>query len=101
MAAGGDANCAAIHTSEIFPTVQVTSYHRRVRGYERVLVGTALLVTFGISGFAATGRGDEVLAQYSDTPTLHHSARPDSRTRTTTRTKGTVTAGPIGILGIP
>jgi hypothetical protein len=27
------------------------------------------------------------LAQYSNTPTLHHSAWPDSRTRTTTRTK--------------
>src|SRR5260221_10054094 len=26
------------------------------------------------------------LAQYSNTPSLHHSARPDSRTRTTTRT---------------
>ena len=73
MAAGGDANCAAIHTSEIFPTVQVTSFHRRVRGYERVLVATALLVTFGISGFAATSSGD------------------DAHT----------TAGPIGILGIP
>jgi len=32
-------------------------------------------------------------------PTLHHSARPDSRTRTST--KHLVTAGPIGILGIP
>src|SRR5260221_14636091 len=27
------------------------------------------------------------LAQYSNTPSLHHSARPDSRTRTTTRTR--------------
>src|SRR5258707_15415044 len=27
------------------------------------------------------------LAQYSITPSLHHSARPDSRTRTTTRTR--------------
>jgi hypothetical protein len=27
------------------------------------------------------------LAQYSNTPTLHHSAWPDSRTRTTTRTR--------------
>src|SRR5260221_210139 len=27
------------------------------------------------------------LAQYSNTPALHHSARPDSRTRTTTRTR--------------
>jgi len=44
-----------------------------VRGYDRVLVATALLVTFGITGFAATSRGD------------------DAHT----------TAGPIGILGIP
>src|SRR5260221_12902010 len=27
------------------------------------------------------------LARYSNTPTFHHSARPDSRTRTTTRTR--------------
>jgi len=27
------------------------------------------------------------LAQYSKTPALHHSAWPDSRTRTTTRTR--------------
>jgi adenosylhomocysteine nucleosidase len=82
-----------------------------------VLVATALVVTFGITGFAATASGDDAhttspspmrgrnpdLVQYSDTPTLHHSARPDSRTRTTTRTrtKDPVTAGPIGILGIP
>ena len=110
---------------EIFLTAQVTSSRHRVRGYERVLVATALFVTFGITGFAATSSGDEAntaspsplrgrnpdLAQYSETPTrnasrsdaggqtLHHSARPDSRTRT--RTKDPVTAGPIGILGIP
>src|SRR5260370_10808666 len=35
------------------------------------------------------------VTQYSNTPTLHHSARPDSRTRTTTRmrTKRLVRAG--------
>jgi adenosylhomocysteine nucleosidase len=73
MAAGGDANCAPIHTSEIFLTAQVTAFRHRVRGYERVLVATALFVTFGITGFAATSSGD------------------DAHT----------TAGPIGILGIP
>src|SRR6201998_2794829 len=73
MAAGCDANCAPIHTSEIFLTTQVTSFRHRVRGYERVLVATALLVTFGIIGFAATSNEDE-----------------DHRT-----------ARPIGILGIP
>jgi adenosylhomocysteine nucleosidase len=51
----------------------VTSFRHRVRGYERVLVATALLVTFGITGFAATSSEDE-----------------DHRT-----------ARPIGILGIP
>ena len=73
MAAGCDANCAPFHTSEIFLTNQVTSFRHRVRGYERVLVATALLVTFGITGFAATSSEDE-----------------DHRT-----------ARPIGILGIP
>ena len=84
MAAGCDANCATVHTSEIFPTAQVTSFRHRVRGYERVLVATALLVTFGITGFAAASRGEDAntaspsplrgrnpdLAQYSDTPSL-------------------------------
>jgi len=51
----------------------VTSFRRGIRGYERVLVATALLVTFGTTGFAATARGDDAHA----------------------------TAGPIGILGIP
>jgi adenosylhomocysteine nucleosidase len=44
-----------------------------IRGYDRVLVATALLVTFGIGGFAATSSGDDAYT----------------------------TAGPIGILGIP
>jgi adenosylhomocysteine nucleosidase len=51
----------------------VTSFRHRVRGYERVLAAAALLVTFGITGFATTSSGD------------------DAHT----------TAGPIGILGIP
>jgi len=81
MAAGCDANCAIIHTSEIFSTAQVTSFRHRVRGYERVLVATALLVTFGVTGFAATSSGEEA--------------------NTVGRTKDPVTVGPIGILGIP
>ena len=51
----------------------MTSFRHRVRGYERVLAAAALLVTFGITGFATTSSGD------------------DAHT----------TAGPIGILGIP
>ncbi len=72
----------------------MTSSRRLVRGYDRVLVAAALSVTFGVTGFAATSSGDD-----AGGPTLPHSARPDSRTRT--RTKDPVTAGPIGILGIP
>jgi adenosylhomocysteine nucleosidase len=91
----------------------VKSFRHRVRGYDRIFAATAFLVTLEITGFATASSGDEAhtalpsplrgrnpdLAQYSDTPTLHDSARPDSRTRT--GTKGAVTAGPIGILGIP
>ena len=73
MAAGCDANCAPIHTSEIFLTAQVSSIRHRVRGYERVLVATALFATLGITGFAAPSSGDDA-----------H-----------------ITVGPIGILGIP
>ena len=73
MAAGGDANCARIHTSEIFLTAQMSSIRHRVRGYEKVLVATALFATLGITGFAAPSSGDDA----------HR------------------TAGPIGILGIP
>ena len=99
--------------AKLFYRMKITSFCHGIRGYRRVLLATALLVTFGVTGFAATSSGDETntaspslirgynseLAQYSDTPTLHHSARPDSRTRTST--KDPVTAGPIGILGIP
>src|ERR1700730_3538286 len=53
MASGCDANCAPIHTSEIFLTAQVSSIRHRVRGYERALVATALFATLGITGFAA------------------------------------------------
>jgi hypothetical protein len=40
---------------------------------------------FGIPNLAVA-RCNSDLAQYSNTPALHHSAWPDSRTRTTTRT---------------
>src|ERR1700693_964489 len=73
MAAGCDANCAPLHTSEIFLTAQVSSVRHRVRGYERVLAATALFATLGITGFAAPSGGDDA-----------H-----------------LTVGPIGILGIP
>ena len=45
----------------------------RIRGYESVLVATALFATLGITGFAAPSGGDDA-----------H-----------------ITVGPIGILGIP
>ena len=96
MAAGRDAICAPVYTSRTVLSAQVTSSLHLVRGYDRVLVAAALFVTFGVTGFAATSSGDD-----AGGPTLHHSARPDSRTRTRTRTKDPVTAGPIGILGIP
>jgi phosphorylase superfamily protein len=51
----------------------VSSIRHRVRGYERVLVATALFATFGITGVAAPSSGDDA-----------H-----------------ITVGPIGILGIP
>jgi adenosylhomocysteine nucleosidase len=51
----------------------VTSFRHAIRGYERVLLTTALFVTFGTTGFAAAAHGDNA-----------HT-----------------TAGPIGILGIP
>jgi adenosylhomocysteine nucleosidase len=51
----------------------VSSIRHRVRGYERVLVATALFATLGITGFAAPSSGDDA-----------H-----------------ITVGPIGILGIP
>jgi adenosylhomocysteine nucleosidase len=54
-------------------TAQVSSIRHRVRGYERVLVATALFATLGITGFAAPSSGDDA-----------H-----------------ITVGPIGILGIP
>jgi adenosylhomocysteine nucleosidase len=54
-------------------TAQVNSIRHRVRGYERVLVATALFATLGITGFAAPSSGDDA-----------H-----------------ITVGPIGILGIP
>jgi adenosylhomocysteine nucleosidase len=73
MAAGCDSNCTPIHTSEIFLTAQVSSIRHRVRGYERVLVATALFATLEITGFAALASGDDA-----------H-----------------ITVGPIGILGIP
>jgi hypothetical protein len=38
-------------------TAQVSSIRHRVRGYERVLVATALFATLGITGFAAPSSG--------------------------------------------
>ena len=48
-------------------------------------LGTTLYRPFSTSNPAAAGCNSD-LAQYSHTPILHHSAWPDSRTTTTTRT---------------
>ena len=103
----------------------MTSFRHGIRGFDRVLVATAFLVTLGITGVAATSSGEEVnttspsplrgrnsdLVQYSDTPTLvpagFEDSLPDVASRSfrrrgeVGRTKPLVTAGPIGILGIP
>src|SRR6476646_3845689 len=65
-------NLRAIHTFEISLLAQVSSLHR-FRGYERLLVATALFATLGITGLAVPANGDD----------------------------GHMTVGPIGILGIP
>src|SRR5580700_8553327 len=95
--------------AKLFYRMKITSFRHGIRGYRRVLLATALLVTLGINGFAATSSGDEtntaspslIRGRSAELAPFKVGLASEARSRTRTSTKRLVTAGPIGILGIP